>query len=45
MAKANSAAAPEQARELKRVEEQLIADEKEVGVEVAIVHPSFRAFG
>lgn len=43
MAKANpnSAAAPEQAGEL-RAEERLIADEKEVGVEVVIVYPSCR---
>jgi hypothetical protein len=43
VAKENSAVAPEQARELRRVEEWLIADEKEVGVEV--VHPSFRMGG
>ena len=39
---ANSAVAPGQALELRRVEGRLTADEKEVGVEVVIVHPSFR---
>ena len=45
VAKANSAVAPGQALELRRVKERLFADEKEVGVEVVIVHPSFRIGG
>jgi hypothetical protein len=36
---------PERTSELRRVEEELVADGKEMGIEVVIVHPKFQIGG